>query len=269
MSSSDITNVLFEMNKLSYDERPAYLTKLGIEGSAIGLSKLVAQQPLLPVDALMLDDYFHQLPEALHADVADVNHLARRIQNKMNGKLSLALGELHAAEFHDGPAFQFFISGSNRRLGDGGSYGEFGSAFLQRSVSVYSTVMGLERFTQSTRISALSAAFVWLRAASGADKNVNENEHLTAKVNDIVERLREARIPVWDAVSSNKMSSHLKEMARLNIPYGVLVGAEEITSGKYRLRGNDGQFFDFAEDDMVDWLITKFKASAKEDFKSE
>ena len=96
------------------------------------LAERLAAEPEAPPDA-SVPELVQQLDDDLAARVTACHALATTA-TASGASVTLALGALHAAEFHDGLAFQTRVPGSGRLLGDGGSYRAFTQRFLGRSL---------------------------------------------------------------------------------------------------------------------------------------
>lgn len=105
-------------------------------------------------------------------------------------------------------------------LGDGGSYGLFGRAFLQRDVGVHAAVLGPERIANI--ISEQHPP-----TASAADFAVLAYPQAVGEANALCHRLRLAGIRVWDQTIRQPIRRHLRELAHLGIPASTIIGDRE------------------------------------------
>lgn len=143
------------------------------------------------------------------------------------------LAELHAAEFHDGPAFLVQPEGQERLIGDGGSYGLFGRNFLNAPTAVYSTVVGLERLADlSGKVASAPPADIAVL--------IDPQEATIALADSICMNLRQHGVRVWDTLLTGPLRQHLRDIARLQIPYSTVIGAREVDADHLVVRVIDG-----------------------------
>ncbi|GAA4638653.1 hypothetical protein GCM10023196_097240 [Actinoallomurus vinaceus] len=193
------------------------------------------------------DDVLDERIETCHAIST---HLRRRGVNT-----TIDLADLHASEFHDGPAFLVRPDGQERLLGDGGSYGAFADGFLGVPTAVYSAVVGLERLADLSKPAA---------SATPADIAVliEPQDATILLAEDICTELRKRGIRVWDTLLSSPLRLHLRKVARLHIPYSVIIGTRELEASHVVVRGRDGIHIPVQQAELAAWLLSRGTAGS-------
>lgn len=234
--AGDLVNSL---RQLGPHERPALLHRWGAPADLVRLAEQLAADPTGAASA--------GTPAlALRERITHCLELADTLTSRGAGA-TVDLGELHASEFHDGPAFLIRPISEQRLLGDGGSYRPFAHAFLGAPAEVYSAVVGLERLTDlvprpGPRPTADVAVLAQPELAC-----LRQADHLT-------DALRAAGVAVWDQELTGPLRHHLRDLAHLRVPYSILVGPQEVDSDTYTVRGRDGTLHPVRADEIAKWL---------------
>jgi histidyl-tRNA synthetase len=163
----------------------------------------------------------------------------------IDATVDLAL--LHATEFHDTIGYLFRSPRDHQVLGDGGSYGLFGRAFLQQDVGVHAAVLGLERLADIISEERPPTA-------SAADFAVLTYPEALGDATALCDRLRTVGVRVWDQTICLPIRHHLREIADLGIPASTIIGDRERSGHPLQVRRLDGSMVSVAPTELVAWL---------------
>jgi ATP phosphoribosyltransferase regulatory subunit HisZ len=239
-----VASTLHELSLRSDEERPRWLAGRGVGAETLRFADHAARVPALH------DGDAGGLVDSLRGEAAGrasrLLALASRIQARHAVAVEVRLGELHAAEFHDGLAFQILAAADDRRLGDGGSYSDYARRFFPREVALYSTVLGLEEMARRTAGPPTPAAAVMLW--SGPERAAHE---LAAEIADA---LRAAGIAVHEEPASGHIDKALRQLEALQIPHFIRVGDSEVRTGILRVRAHRGALTELPRERLVEWL---------------
>jgi histidyl-tRNA synthetase len=160
---------------------------------------------------------------------------------------AIDLTNLHASEFHDGPAYLLRPIHEQRLLGDGGTYGRFARAFLPATPDAFGAVVGLERLAD------LVAAPGPCPAATIAVLAHPETECIR-HADRLADELRGRHISVWDLHISRPLPRHLRDIAELAIPYALVIGRRETAGQDYAVRDTSGTLHNIEQKNLEVWL---------------
>ena len=167
------------------------------------------------------------------------------------------LGDLHASEFHDGPAFQIHVDGG-RPLGDGGSYGGYASTFAGADTALFAAVVGLERLADimiaSGRAPSAPAADVAVLAMPDASSRRHADELALA--------LRRSGVSVWDAERDGRGTRQRRLLEAAGICWTVTIGPRDIEAGTYAIRDPRGTVHHVSAHDVIGWLQSLLSGDA-------
>ncbi|MQA86675.1 MAG: hypothetical protein GEV03_19080 [Streptosporangiales bacterium] len=226
-------------------QRPRWLHARGAEPAVAQLAEHLAHQPGSPPRAEPPD------PAArLDAELAEhitACHTVAAAVDTPRMSASVALGDLHAVEFHDSLAFQIRPRNQQRLLGDGGSYAAFASRFLSRPTTTYSAMVGLERLADLIPQPDPRPPATVALLATGPP----EAQRLAMT---LARDLRAAHIAVWHATLAPPLSRQLRELASHGIPYVLVIGPRELVCDTFRIRDATGQLTDVPRHQLISWL---------------
>jgi histidyl-tRNA synthetase len=231
---------LDSLRRLPRSERPAQLTA---DGAPLEVSHIA---DLVITDRL---DHLSERAPAFAARLSAAHQIAATVRS-YGASATIDLGDLHASEFHDGPAF-LVRQRHGPVLGDGGSYGRFARTFTGTAgVSAFAAVLGLERLADVAPPNLATGS-----GAAHVAVLADASPETTLHADDLVRRLRLAGISVWDVVANRAMKHHLRSIAQLSIPYSVYVGRRELTSRHYAVRDQGGDLTTVEQPELGPWLL--------------
>ncbi|MCD0453244.1 ATP phosphoribosyltransferase regulatory subunit [Actinocorallia sp. API 0066] len=241
-----VDQLLNRLRTAPASRRPAILHEACADPDATQLAESIAADPS---GAQLLQDGGPEMQRLLTCYT-----LADRLRAK-GVKVAIDLTELHASEFHDGPAFLLRPDGDQRLLGDGGSYGIFAEKFVGAPTSLYSAVLGLERLAD------LQPPAPGLPPAEIAVLAEPQEEAIKLADNLRVE-LQSHRIAVWDVLRTRAIRQHLREFADLGLPYSTIIGERELIGAPLVVRSRDGQHHNVPGPDLAAWLVARRNSGA-------
>lgn len=230
-----------ELRGLDPCQRSALLAARGAPPEITELADLFATSPGL--ESLPGG---HRAPAAIR-DAVVASHAFAAAVKAIGVDVVVDLGLLHATEFHDTTAFLLHTAPDRQLLGDGGSYGLFGRAFLSQDVGVHAAVLGLERLADIIGRQHPPMA-------PAADFAVLAYPGALGDANTLCDRLRMAGVRVWDQIVGQPIRRHLREFADLGVPASTIIGDRERESRRLTVRRLDGSLVAVASDDLVAWL---------------
>lgn len=246
VAANEVASALHGLARLPDEARPQQLAVGGLTTPLVRLAEHAARAPSFAPTAAAAAE----LVEALNGEAAEraarLIRLATRIHTRHAVEVDIRPGDFHAAEFHDGLAFQILGAGDGRRLSDGGSYSEFACQFFAREVALYSTVVGLEEVARRTGPAPPDAAAVMLW--SGPERAAHD---LAA---DVADALRAAGIAVHEEPVTGDIGKVLRTCESLRIPHFIRVGAAELQTGVFRVRERGGAMTELPQAKLVAWL---------------
>lgn len=199
-------------------------------------------------------------PDADDADHARRLHGCEEIAESLRedgATVHVDLGDLHASEFHDGPAFQIHVDGG-RPLGDGGSYGGYASTFAGADTALFAAVVGLERLADimiaSGRAPSAPAADVAVLAMPDASSRRHADELALA--------LRRSGVSVWDAERDGRGTRQRRLLEAAGICWTVTIGPRDIEAGTYAIRDPRGTVHHVSAHDVIGWLQSLLSGDA-------
>ena len=242
LSEKRASEALNLLRQVPAGHRPSALRSMGADATSVRVAEQLCLSPSVQDQVITGDDV---LDERIETCLAMSTHLRRRGVNT-----TIDLAELHASEFHDGPAFIARPDGQERLLGDGGSYGAFADGFFGVPTAVYSTVVGLERLADLSKPAA---------SVTPADIAVliEPQDATIMLADDICAELRQCGIRVWDTLLTSPLRKHLRNVARLRIPYSVIIGARELEDAHLVVRGRDGTHIPVSQAELAAWLLSR------------
>jgi histidyl-tRNA synthetase len=246
----DLVNTL---RRLPAEQRPA---RLRVHGASPEIIRLAEDLVADPTFSRALPTHQAATPRTLSDHIRACHQLAEIIQ-RHGADATIDLGELHAAEFHDGPAFLIQTRDEQRLLGDGGLYGRFAKGFLNdAAATAVSAVVGLERLADLLISDATTppAADIAILTHPGHDTTAHADALCTA--------LRSAGVAVWDLVITKPLRHHLRDLANPNIPCSLIVGAQELTATDYTVRDIDGTLCATTQDQLTQSLLNRRNQNA-------
>jgi histidyl-tRNA synthetase len=229
------------------EHRASAIRSMGADARSVRVAEQLFLNRSMHDQVITGDDALDERIETCRAMSAHLHHRG------VNTTIDLA--ELHASEFHDGPAFLVQPDGEERLLGDGGSYGAFADGFLGFPTAVYSAVVGLERLADLSKPTA---------SATPADVAVliEPQDAAVMLADDVCTELRQRGIRVWDTLLSGPLRQHLRNVARLHIPYSVIIGARELETSHVVVRGRDGTHIPVQRAEIATWLRNRGTAGS-------
>ncbi|WP_326828792.1 ATP phosphoribosyltransferase regulatory subunit [Streptosporangium sp. NBC_01810] len=240
-ASPELSGVLNRLRTAHASQRPSLLHESGADDAAVLLAE---QLVAAPSGAELLRN-----GGPASEQVAACHSLAEQLRARgMNAIIDLS--ELHASEFHDSTAFLLRPDNEPRLLGDGGSYGAFAEAFIGTPTSLHSAVIGLERLAdlQGPKVAVPPAVIALL---------AEPHDEMIKIADSICRELRGQGIAVWDVLISKPLRQHLRDFARLGVPYSVLIGERELADSLLTIRDQDGRHHRVARTDLAGWLATQ------------
>jgi histidyl-tRNA synthetase len=230
---NDVDNIL---RATLPSERPRLLHDRGAGPAAV---KLAEELAIDPTGHNLTDEPYRELAERTEAIAIAAR--ARGVEAEVD------LTDLHASEFHDGPAYLLRPIHEQRLLGDGGTYGRFARAFLPTTPDAFGAVVGLERLADLvTTPDARPAATIAVLTHSTPE--------CLHHADRIVNHLRDRGISVWDGEISRPLHRHLRDVAELAIPYALVIGRREITGQDYAVRDASGALHNVEQGKLETWL---------------
>jgi histidyl-tRNA synthetase len=243
---NDAAEYLDALRRLPRSERPAQMAADGAFPDMSYMAKLVTTD--------QCDQLVKRAP-SFAARLMAAQQIAA-VARSYDASASIDLGDLHASEFHDGPAF-IVRQRNGPVLGDGGSYGRFARTFTGTAdTSAFAAVLGLERLADIAPANPATGSNA-AQVAVVAHASPQTTDH----AGDLARTLRLAGISVWDIAATRTMKHHLRSFNQLGIPYSVYIGGRELTSGHYAVRDREGNLTTVEQPELGPWLLRRLRRS--------
>ena len=235
--------MLNEIRRHLPSQRAALLRAAGYPAVSVRLAQVLADSP--DWDGQDINRVLPECPSSLRERLRSARLLAGAIRD-CGATADIDLTELHASEFHNGPAFQIKPE-QGRLLGDGGAYDAFATAFLGTGTAAYSAIVGLERLVDLQG---------QIRTSTAADVAViaHPDTASTAHADTLTDLLRSLDIRVWDLVQTHRLDHHLQDLAALGIPFVVVIGERELHAEVYIVRDATGGLHEVPQHHLSSWL---------------
>ncbi len=238
-SISDPSRYLNEIRKVPRADRASRLLADGIPMPVVDTARRLAA------------DRTGLRPPALSPSIAERAAECERFADAVRACGATAmvdLHDLHASEFHDGPAFTVRQRGGPL-LGDGGSYGQYATRLTGRTTTAHSVVIGLERLADLLHAQATNG-----RPTADVALLIATDPEVDDYAENLVWELRDVGLKVWDITIDRALSHHLRSIAELRIPYSIIVGARELRSTDCAVRDLAGQIRAVPRRGLAEWL---------------